>query len=309
MLFGAIQGFKSGPADYDGSIEGETDAMTSRLSHTSYPAARIAVTAAVALLSATPAAQAQQPKPLQQPQQQSAQPARPGQPIQPSQQVQPSQQTQPAQPRQAAYHDRAALKRTVEEFLQVQTGGLPGQVTVAVGAIDPRMNLAACADPQAFFMPGARAWGKTTVGVRCATPAVWTVYIQASVSVMGDYVASAAPLAQGQAIEASQLTVLKGDLTMLPPGIATDINQVVGRSSNSSLPPGTPMRIDTLRSKPVVQSGQLVRLVSTGSGFSVSAEARAMSTAGDGQVVQVKTSGGQQISGIAKAGGLVEVAF
>ncbi|USX28232.1 flagellar basal body P-ring formation chaperone FlgA [Oxalobacteraceae bacterium OTU3CINTB1] len=251
--------------------------MTSSLTHT---AIQLAAAGAIALLSATPS----------------------------SAQIPPAQPAQP-QPRQAAYHDRAALKRTVEEFLQVQTGGLPGQVTVAVGAIDPRMSLAPCPDPQAFFMPGARAWGKTTVGVRCATPSAWTVYIQASVTVIGEYVASAAPLAQGQAIEAGQLVMLKGDLTMLPAGIATDISQVVGRSSNSSLPPGTPMRIDTLRTKPVVQSGQLVRLVSSGSGFSVSAEARAMGTAGDGQVVQVKTSGGQQITGIAKAGGLVEVAF
>ncbi|MYN16721.1 flagellar basal body P-ring formation protein FlgA [Rugamonas sp. FT107W] len=216
-----------------------------------------------------------------------------------------------AQTQQAAplRQDAAALKRSVEQFLQVQSGGLPGQVTVAVGAIDPRMNLAACPDPQAFFMPGARAWGKTTVGVRCATPTAWTVYIQATVTVVGEYIASAAPLAQGQSIEASQLVTLKGDLTALPAGIATDMGQVIGRSTNISLPPGTPLRLDTLRSKPVVQSGQLVRLVSSGNGFSVSAEARAMSTAGDGQVVQVKTSGGQQITGIAKAGGLVEVAF
>ncbi|MCU6502377.1 flagellar basal body P-ring formation protein FlgA [Rugamonas sp. A1-17] len=216
-----------------------------------------------------------------------------------------------AQAQQAAplRQDAAALKRSVEQFLQVQSGGLPGQVTVTVGAIDPRMNLAACPDPQAFFMPGARAWGKTTVGVRCATPTAWTVYIQATVTVVGEYIASAAPLAQGQSIEASQLVTLKGDLTALPAGIATDMGQVIGRSTNISLPPGTPLRLDTLRSKPVVQSGQLVRLVSSGNGFSVSAEARAMSTAGDGQVVQVKTSGGQQITGIAKAGGLVEVAF
>ncbi len=216
-----------------------------------------------------------------------------------------------AQAQQAAplRQDAAALKRSVEQFLQVQSGGLPGQVTVAVGAIDPRMNLAACPNPQAFFMPGARAWGKTTVGVRCVAPAAWTIYIQATVSVVGDYIASAAPLAQGQAIEAGQLVILKGDLTTLPAGIATDMGQVIGRSTNVSLPPGTPLRLDTLRSKPVVQSGQLVRLVSSGNGFSVSAEARAMSTAGDGQVVQVKTSGGQQITGIAKAGGLVEVAF
>ncbi|MQA40019.1 flagellar basal body P-ring formation chaperone FlgA [Rugamonas aquatica] len=216
---------------------------------------------------------------------------------------------QAAAPRPGAYQDPAALKRSVEQFLQVQSGGLPGQVTVAVGAVDPRMNLAACAEPQAFFMPGARAWGKTTVGVRCASPAAWTIYIQATVTVVGDYIASAAPLAQGQTIEAGQLVTLKGDLTMLPAGIATDMGQVIGRSTNISLPPGTPLRLDTLRSKPVVQSGQLVRLVSSGNGFSVSAEARAMSTAGDGQVVQVKTSGGQQITGIAKAGGLVEVAF
>jgi len=220
----------------------------------------------------------------------------------------PAAQTQ-AQQAAPLRQDAAALKRSVEQFLQVQSGGLPGQVTVAVGAVDPRMNLAACPDPQAFFMPGARAWGKTTVGVRCVAPAAWTIYIQATVTVVGDYIASAAPLAQGQAIEAGQLVTLKGDLTTLPAGIATDMGQVIGRSTNISLPPGTPLRLDTLRSKPVVQSGQLVRLVSSGNGFSVSAEARAMSTAGDGQVVQVKTSGGQQITGIAKAGGLVEVAF
>jgi flagella basal body P-ring formation protein FlgA len=210
---------------------------------------------------------------------------------------------------QPGRQDIAVIKRTVEQFLQVQAGGLPGQVTVTVGAIDPRMTLAACPEPQAFFMPGARAWGKTTVGVRCATPATWTVYIQANVTVVGEYIAAAAPLVQGQPIDANQLTTLKGDLTMLPAGIATDASQVIGRSATVSVPPGTPLRLDTLRSKPVVQSGQLVRLVSSGNGFSVSAEGRAMSTAGDGQVVQVKTGNGQQITGIAKSGGTVEVAF
>lgn len=210
---------------------------------------------------------------------------------------------------QTGRQEVAVLKSTVEQFLKVQAGGLPGQVTVNVGAIDPRLNLAACAEPQAFFMPGARAWGKTTVGVRCAAPATWTIYIQANVTVVGEYIATAAPLVQGQPIDAGQLTVLKGDLTMLPAGIATDASQVIGRSAMASLPPGTPVRLDTLRSKPVVQSGQLVRLVSSGSNFSVSAEGRAMSTAGDGQVVQVRTGNGQQISGIAKMGGLVEVAF
>ena len=213
-----------------------------------------------------------------------------------------------ASAQQGGRQDLAVLKQSVEQLLQVQTAGLPGEVTVKVGAIDPHMTLAPCPAPQAFLMPGSRAWGKTTVGVRCAAP-VWTVYIQAQVSVTADYIASAMPLAQGQTIEASQLVAVKGDLTTLPAGIATDIEQVVGRSVNVSLPSGTPLRLDTLRSKPVVLAGQVVRVVSNGNGFSVASEGRAIASASEGQPVQVRTAGGQQISGVARNGGLVEVAF
>jgi flagella basal body P-ring formation protein FlgA len=218
-------------------------------------------------------------------------------------------QTAPASAPAGGRQDLGALRHSVEQFLQTQTAGLPGQVSVTVGAIDQRMALAPCVQLQHFFMPGARAWGKTTVGVRCTAPSAWTVYIQANVAVQADYVASAVPLAQGQSIEAGQLTLVKGDLTTLPSGIATDINQVVGRSSNASLAAGTPMRLDTLRSKPVILAGQLVRVVSSGAGFRVSSEARALTPAAEGQPVQARTAGGQQVSGVARAGGLVEVAF
>ncbi len=85
--------------------------------------------------------------------------------------------------------------------------------------------------------------------------------------------------------------------------------QAVGRSPTLSLAAGAPLRADTLRAKQVVQQGQLVRVVSGGPGFKVSAEARAIGSAGDGQVVQVRTPGGTIISGVAKPGGLVEVVF
>jgi flagella basal body P-ring formation protein FlgA len=212
---------------------------------------------------------------------------------------------QPAPARQ----DLAALRTVAEQYLQVQSAGLPGQVSVEVGALDPRMSLAACPAPQAFQQAGARAWGKTTVGVRCAAPAAWTVYIQAKVAVLADYVAAAVPLAQGQPIEQSQLVLVKGDIAAMPNGVLTDMAQAIGRSSTISLPSGAPLRLDTLRSKPVVQQGQLVRVVSAGAGFKVSAEARAIGTAGDGQVVQVRTPAGAIISGVARAGGLVEVVF
>jgi flagella basal body P-ring formation protein FlgA len=41
----------------------------------------------------------------------------------------------------------------------------------------------------------------------------------------------------------------------------------------------------------------------------VSGEGKAIGNAGEGQVVQVRTASGAVISGTAKAGGMVEVAF
>jgi flagella basal body P-ring formation protein FlgA len=214
-----------------------------------------------------------------------------------------------AQAAAPARQDLGALRTLAEDYLKTQSAGLPGVVAITMGALDQRMQLAACPAAQAFQQPGARAWGKTTVGLRCASPTPWTVYIQAQVSVQAEYVAAAVPLVQGQAIEASQLVMLKGDLAALPNGVLTDLAQAVGRSSTVSLASGAPLRADTVRSKPVVQQGQLVRVVSRGAGFSVSAEARAIGSAGDGQVVQVRTPAGAILSGVAKSGGMVEVVF
>ena len=208
-----------------------------------------------------------------------------------------------------ARQDLNALRQIAEQFLTAQSAGLPGKVTVTVGALDQRMNLAACPDPQAFAQPGARAFGKTTVGVRCAAPTPWTVYIQSQVSVQADYVAAAMPLVQGQTINASQLVMVKGDLGALPNGVLTDMAQAVGRTSSMSVQSGAPIRADQLRSKPVVQQGQAVQVVSGGAGFKVTAQAKAIGNASEGQVVQVRTPAGAILSGVARAGGLVEVVF
>lgn len=207
------------------------------------------------------------------------------------------------------HQDLGQLKTVAEQFLMKEGAGLPGEVKVELRPLDARMQLAPCPAPEAFLQPGARVWGNTTVGLRCSAPTAWKVYIQAKVSVIGEYVAAGVPLAQGQPIDQSQLVMLKGDLAALPNGVVTDMAQAVGRTSNISLPSGSPLRLDGLKSKPVVQSGQMVRVVSSGAGFKVSAEGRAIGTAGEGQVVQVRTPAGAVISGIAQAGGLVEVAF
>ncbi|RJF98677.1 flagellar basal body P-ring formation chaperone FlgA [Noviherbaspirillum saxi] len=216
-----------------------------------------------------------------------------------------AQTAQPAVPRQ----DPAVLRQVVEQFLRIQTAGLPGQVNLSVGQVDARSTLPACAAPEAFLPNGSRVWGRTTVGVRCTVPSPWTMYISATAQVVGEYVAAATPLAQGQLIGPQHVVKIKGDLTTLPAGILTDTAQAIGRTMTASLAAGTPLRSDSLRSQAAVQQGQTVRVVSSGPGFSVATEGRALNNASEGQIAQARTASGQVVSGVAKAGGVVEVTY
>ena len=76
------------------------------------------------------------------------------------------------------------------------------------------------------------------------------------------------------------------------------------------MPAGRPLRGDMLRQAAAVQQGQNVSVISKGPGFQVTgSNGRALNTAGDGQIAQVRMANGHVVSGIARVGGVVEVSY
>lgn len=209
----------------------------------------------------------------------------------------------------AAYQDPAPLKLAIEDFLREQTRGLPGRVSFSVGALDANNQLAPCTAFDVGLPKGARAWGRTSVAVRCLGGASWTQYVSVQIRVEGDYLVAARPLTGGQTIGEGDLGRQQGDLADLPPTILTDPGQAVGRSVAMPIAAGMPIRADLLRQVPVVQAGQAIRVVSKGPGFQVSNDGQALNTASDGQIVRVRLNSGQVVSGIARSGGVAEVGY
>jgi flagella basal body P-ring formation protein FlgA len=104
--------------------------------------------------------------------------------------------------------------------------------------------------------------------------------------------------------------LVKGDIAAMPNGIITDMAQAIGRTPTVSLAAGTPLRLDTLRSKPVVQQNQAVRLVLNGNGFNPCRPRAARSAPpAKARWCRCARTSGTVVSGTAKAGGMVEVAF
>jgi flagellar basal body P-ring formation protein FlgA len=203
----------------------------------------------------------------------------------------------------------AQLRLLAENYLRVHTVGLSGQVSYSIGAIDARTVLAPCAAPDVFLPAGARLWGPTSLGVRCVGDPPWTIYLTVHIRVMGEYAATARHLGQGQVLTAADITVRHGDLTQLPAGVINDAQAAVGKTLMAALAAGQPLRLDLLRAPLVVQQGQSVKLHASGSGFRIAGEGRSLSNAADGQIAQVRTSNGTTVSGVARAGGVVEITF
>lgn len=208
-----------------------------------------------------------------------------------------------------ARQEPAEVKRVVEDFLRVQTRGLPGKASFSVGAIDPNNQLAPCPALEAFLPAGSRAWGRSNVGVRCQVEGGWSIFVPVQVQVVGDYFVAARPLARGQVVAPGDLARRSGDLAELPAGIVTEEAQAVGKTANVGLQAGQALRSDLLREPAAVLQGQGVKVVSKGRGFQVATEGKALSNAAAGQVVQVRTASGQVLSGIARPGGVVEVNY
>jgi flagella basal body P-ring formation protein FlgA len=208
-----------------------------------------------------------------------------------------------------ARQDLGALQTLVDSYVRRETAGMPGAISFSVTPLDTRLSLPACPSPEAFLPPGAKLWGRSAVGIRCHAPVAWTVFATVQVDVNAEYVVTARPIAQGEAISAQDLVTMRGDLARLPAGVIVDPGQAIGRQLSLSLGAGQPLRRDILRQPNVISQGQGVRLISEGPGFRVSTEGRALGSAAEGQLVQVRAPSGQTVSGVARAGGIVEVRY
>lgn len=211
---------------------------------------------------------------------------------------------QPATP--PSQQDPESIRRAALAFLQQQIAGLPGKTTATVTTAFPR-GLAACTTLEPFMPTGARLWGRTTVGVRCAGERPWTVYLQAKVTVQATYYVAARQIAPGEPLSAADLVARDGDLTVLPLAVITDPAQAIGSTALARISAGLPLRQDLLKSAASVSAGQTVRVVAAGPGFTISAEGSALANAAPGQSVRVRMAAGQIVTAIVKDAGTVEI--
>jgi flagella basal body P-ring formation protein FlgA len=200
-------------------------------------------------------------------------------------------------------------EQSVRLLVESEAARLPGRVELEVGKIDERVKLAACAKPEPFVPNGSRLWGRTHLGVRCREGAQWSVLVPVVVRIFAPAMVAARPLTPGMELTEDAYRVEEVELTREAPGILSDIAGVAGQLVARPVAAGAPLRRDHFRPRPAVAPGDQVRLVYSGPGFAVTSSGKALQAGLEGQSVRVQLESGRVLSGVARQGRLVEVAF
>lgn len=194
----------------------------------------------------------------------------------------------------------------VRAFVERQLPAGAGRVSVEVGQLDPRLQLAPCARIEPHLLPGTRLWGRSAIGVRCVEGARWSVALPVTVTVHGPALVATEAIAAGAQPQPGAVRLQEVELTREPGTPVTDPAQLVGRALTRAVPAGTVLRAEHLRIVPTVAAGDPVRVRLVGQGFAIQTDGQVLAAAADGQTVRVRTDGGRVLGGTLR-GRTVEV--
>ncbi len=201
----------------------------------------------------------------------------------------------------------APLADELRQFADREVASTAGDIEITVGDIDPRVRLAPCDRYEPFVPPGARLWGRSTLGVRCVEGASWTVYVPIQVRVFAAALVASRPLTRNQPLSADDVRIERVELTANANPVLTPNDDYSGSRLTRSVAAGETLTRTLLRAPPVVQPGDAVRVVVGGPGFKIAADGKALTMGADGQSVQVALAGGRMVTGVARPGRVIEV--
>ena len=204
------------------------------------------------------------------------------------------------------------LRQLVERQLQEAGFSLPVGARIEIflppGLVLPQK----CLLPVVEVLPNRRPPGPMVPYiVRCAPPSAGllgaSVTISVRVAVIQRAVVAARTLSANIPIAMTDLNLADADISTIGTDALLATGDVVGRVLSRSFPTGAVLLRSTVRNPVAIRTGDSVRLEIIGNGFTVSSESVALQNASTGDMIRVRNSEGQTVSGRLDPRGVVVI--
>ena len=172
------------------------------------------------------------------------------------------------------------------------------RIEVEVGQLDPRLSLAPCARIEPYLPAGVRLAGKTRMGLRCTLGAVrWNVYLPVTIKILARSLVASGPLPGGTVLRVHHLAEAEVDLAAQADPAISRPDAAMGRTLARALAAGEALRQGDLKVRSWFAVGDIVRVMTVGAGFAVSADGQALSPGLEGLPARVRTESGRIVTG------------
>ncbi|MFY8087610.1 MAG: flagellar basal body P-ring formation chaperone FlgA [Rubrivivax sp.] len=176
------------------------------------------------------------------------------------------------------------------------------RIEAQAGQPDPRLQLAPCAEVDVYLPAGHRPWGSTRVGVRCLSGSVrWNVSLPVHVKVWAPAWRTRTSLPAGTQLNSDHLERAVTDWSAADTLPFADEKALLGRTLVRSTAAQHALRDIDLKRRQWFAVGDTIKVVARGQGYSVTADATALTPGLEGQPARARTEAGRVVNGIATA--------
>ncbi len=173
------------------------------------------------------------------------------------------------------------------------------RMEVAVGSLDPRLQLAPCAKVEPYMPPGSRLWGKSRLGLRCLAGATrWNVTLPVTVKAMGLAWVAHSNVAAGAVLTAANASQVEVDWAEDASPVVANLDSWVGQVAARAWVAGQTVRQAMVKPAQVFQAGSQIRVLAQGVGFQVLSDGQAVTAGVVGQPAKVRLDSGRVMSGM-----------
>jgi flagellar basal body P-ring formation protein FlgA len=198
----------------------------------------------------------------------------------------------------------ATIETAAHSYVQslLPPGGAETQISVL--PLDPRLRLAQCGSPLIARLPvGTGLTARATVGVTCAGPTHWSVYVPVVVESRISVLVLRHAVARDARLTVDDVAVETRRTAGTAAAYLDAVTELSGRTVRRPLPIGTALTVDMFAADTVIHRGQEVTLVAGAGPIEIRASGRAMMDAPAGARIQV-----QNLSSLTVVEGVVESA-
>lgn len=206
----------------------------------------------------------------------------------------------------------AAIEAAAERWIRAEARAAhprAQRIETRVRPLDRRLSLAACeAGIEAFLPPGGRRIGRTAVGVRCAGPRPWQLYVQVEVRAFVPVLVAARALERGTILDHGDVRTAVRELSTLRRAATVEPEAAVGHELRRRVARGAVLHTGLLAAPRVIRRGQQVSIRSATTGVQVRMGGRALEGGAIGDLVRVRNaSSGRIVEGRVVGPGRVRV--